>query len=386
VVIAIGIGLVCFGIFSIGGGSRFLTRSETIVARFHRINGLQDGAPVTLSGVKVGAVDSIKFPTDPLDTHVIVTMWIAESAAERIRTDSVAQISSMGLLGDKFVELSPGTIGAPVAEAGSIIPSRDPIDYEALLQKPGTDDLIANILAISNSMRALLDQIEKGHGLLAEVMRGEQGVPPERQLNLASIQQTLTSVNRLSIQMDTLLTRINRGEGLAGQMLSGRGKGGKFLSELEKTAISVQQTSARLDRMMERFDKAQGLFPQLMNDKESGTEVLANLRQSSHDLKDILHKIDAGQGTIGMAVNDPQLYFELRGLLADGGGWAIGLVRGLYNLTHPFAPPAAETVQPVIMPQSEVAAPSAAPVTASAPAGPNNEAPAGGGAQAATAR
>ena len=113
--IAAGLGILCFAIITIGHGAQFFTRTEILQAHFERIEGLQTGAPVTLSGVRIGAVDSIMFPPEPENSYVIVRIWVEESAAERVRTDSVMQIHSMGLLGDKFVALTPGTAAAPRA-------------------------------------------------------------------------------------------------------------------------------------------------------------------------------------------------------------------------------------------------------------------------------
>jgi phospholipid/cholesterol/gamma-HCH transport system substrate-binding protein len=350
VVIAAGIALFCFAIFSIGGGSRLFARTRTIVARFHSINGLQSGAPVELSGVKVGTVESISFPSDPSDSRVIVRMRIDEPAARRIRTDSAAQIDSMGLLGDKFVELSPGTSAAPIAGPGATIPAVDPVDYQALLQKLGSGGVAGNLVAISSSMRTLLDQIEHGNGVMAELVRGQPGAAPELRLKLSTLEQTLNSVNRLSIQMDTVLNRINRGQGLAGAMFDRRTNGAEFLAEMRQTAASVRRTSARLDRVLDKFQTARGLIPQLMENRQAGDELMANMRASSRDLRDILHKIDTGQGTVGMAVNDPSLYLQLSGMLQDGGGWGLSLMRGLYHLTHPFAAPAPGAQEPVVMP------------------------------------
>jgi phospholipid/cholesterol/gamma-HCH transport system substrate-binding protein len=348
-VIAIGLGVLAFGIFSIGHGTRFLKRAEFIEAHFHRINGLQAGAPVTLAGVRIGAVDAIRFPEDPRATYVIVHMWILESAADRVRSDSLAQINSMGLLGDKFVELTPGNPEAQPAEPGAVLAARDPIDYEQLLQGKSTGDLIANVIAISESMRSLLDQIDKGHGILTELIRG---TPDQRnQLTLESIQQTMISVNRLSTDMEQMIGRINQGKGLLGALLSDKINGDQFLNNAQGAMLSLQGTSQRLDHLIARFDASQGTIPQLMENKEYAEQVLPNLRASSADLHDILHKINTGQGTIGQMVNDPSLYMEMKAMLANGGGWAFSLLRGLSAVSHPFTGPAeaAPNSEPVLI-------------------------------------
>lgn len=339
-VIAIAIAILCFSIFSIGHGSRLLTRSEIVEAHFHRINGLQTGAPVALSGVRIGAVDQIGFPSDPREAYVVVRMWVEQSAADRVRIDSLASISSMGLLGDKFVELSPGHPVSPAAEPGAVLPSRDPVDYESLLQKPGTEDLVSNLLAISSSMRSMLDAINQGNGLLSELIYGQRGDERQR-LTLASVNQTLTNVNQMSSQMNELLVKLNRSDGIAGAMMSDRTNGRQFLSTIQTAAASLQKTSDRLDKFVSHIEQGQGAIPQLVENKQYADELLANMRESSSDLKQIARKINSGQGTLGLMVNDPTLYAELKQLLGPGsGGWALRMFRGLYSATHPFEGPA----------------------------------------------
>ncbi len=355
--VAAGLGILCFAILTIGRGAQFFTHSEILQAHFERINGLQTGAPVTLSGVRIGAVESIKFPPEPENGYVVVRVWVEESAAERVRTDSIMEIHSMGLLGDKFVALTPGTRTAPPATPDTVLSSVNPIDYEAILQREGTDDLIANIMAISGSLRSILASIENGHGLVNELVRGEDANEPKDRLTLASIQRTLDHVDKLSIALEQTMDRVNQGRGLIGAMLSDETNGKQFLDDLADTVAKIRQTSARLDTLIARFDKAKGILPQLMENKDFSDDVLPNLRQSSRDLKDVLQKINSSQGTAGLLVNDPALYNRLTGFMDNGGGWGIRLVNGLYDLTHPFASPSpSAAAQPVMLTASQAGA------------------------------
>jgi phospholipid/cholesterol/gamma-HCH transport system substrate-binding protein len=349
--IAAGLGILAFAIVSIGQGTRFFSRGEIVETHFRRINNLQAGAPVTLSGVQIGAVDAIYFPEDPTADYVIVRMWIERAAVERVRRDSVAQINTMGLLGDKFVELSPGSPQAPIAEPGDVLPARDPIDLESLLQKQGTDDLVANVIAISNSMRSLLEAIDQGNGVLSELVRGSPD--PKNRLTVASIRETLDNVNRLSMQMEQLVQKINRGQGLAGAMLSEDTDGKALLNRLASTADSVQASTRRLDSLMQRFEKSDGLAKRLLEDEQLAQEVLTNLRASSDDLRQILHKINAGEGTVGLMVNDPTLYNELKSIFGGGTGWGLWLWQSLRGVFYPFSGPEAPPPAPQVpLPQS----------------------------------
>jgi phospholipid/cholesterol/gamma-HCH transport system substrate-binding protein len=338
-VIIVSIVILCFAIFQMGHGLTVFSSTETIEAHFQRINGLQKGAPVSLSGVNIGNVDEISFPAEANANYVVVTLKIASSAAPRVKADAIAQISSMGLLGDKFVEVSAGSPLAPSAEPGSLIAAHNPIDYETLIQQQGADEMIANLISISGTLRMLLDKVATGNSVMAELFNGDPNLPPEKRLSLASIQEAMTNVSRLSTQLEKVLDRVDNGKGIAGALLSDKYDGRAFVNNLQQMTVSVRNTSDRIDRVVARYEKANGMLPQLMENQALGSDVLGNLRTSSRDLKDILHKINASQGTAGMLVNDPTLYNELRDVLEDGGGWGIRFVRSMYLMTHPFAGP-----------------------------------------------
>ncbi|HSY78996.1 MAG TPA: MlaD family protein [Verrucomicrobiae bacterium] len=355
--IAAGLAILCFAILTVGHGAQLFTHTEILQAHFERIEGLETGAPVTLSGVRIGAVDSIMFPPEPENGYVIVKIWVEASAADRVHTDSIMQIHSMGLLGDKFVALTPGSASAPPATPDTVLASINPIDYEAILQREGTDDLIANVMAISGSLRAILGSIENGHGLLSELVRGDDANEPKDRLTLQSIQRTLDHVDKLSVALGTAMDRVNSGQGLVGAMLSDQTNGKQFLDNIEQTTVKLRQTSARLDILIARFDKANGILPQLMENKNFSDDVLPDLRQSSHDLKDILQKINSGKGTAGLMVNNPALYNQLTSFMDNGGGWGIRFINGFYNLTHPLASLSPANIsQPVMLTTSQAGA------------------------------
>lgn len=358
ILIAVGIGLFCFAIFSIGYGSRYLRTTGMLKAHFARANGLQSGAPVSLGGVNIGAVSSIALPTDPDADYIVVRMWIEQPAFARLHTDSIARIRTMGLLGDKFIEITGGTRTAPRLAPGGLIASVNPVDYEALLQKEGHEDVIGNLISISAELSSLLKSINGGRSLLGELVRGE-AVPPGQQLTLADIRNTFTNVNSLAIEMDGVMRKINQGSGLMGAMFSDKFDGPRLLRNLSGAATSIQTAAASvnaagesLNRLSTEYRQAQGAMPRLFKDREFGDEILANLRASSADLHEILEKINSGRGTLGLAINDPQLYNNATAFLAGGGrGWGLRFFSLLYDVTHPFANP-----EPIPAPAVEEAA------------------------------
>jgi phospholipid/cholesterol/gamma-HCH transport system substrate-binding protein len=341
--IAAGIALFCFSIFYIGYGSQLMIRSGLAEARFHHTNGLLAGAPVSLNGVNVGAVSSIRFPRDPDADYVIVRMWIEDRAFARLRSDSTASIRTMGLLGDKYVEIGGGTKKAPRLAPGGNLVAQEPVDYEAMLQQPGAQDFVANITAISVQLRSLLESLTSRESLLGELINGEPGLRGE-QLRLSDLHDGLSNIARLASDMDEAMHKLNNRDSLLGSMLAPTGEGRKMIANLNGAAQSMQaaaefaSVAARsLNSFAIRYGQGEGAMSRLFTDRGFGDEILANLRDSSADLRDILRKINRGQGTLGMAVNDPRLYDNANSFLASGPGWGIRLMSGFYSLIHPFA-------------------------------------------------
>jgi phospholipid/cholesterol/gamma-HCH transport system substrate-binding protein len=357
IVMVVGIAILALAVFSIGGGLRWLGGTEELTARFQRVNGLQVGAPVHLSGVNIGSVASIQFPPDRRANYVVVRLSIDANAVERVRTDSVAKIESLGLLGDKFLLLTAGSPDAPSADPNGLLKSQDPVNYQSLLQARGTGDLVANVIAISNSMRQLLDTVNQGNGILAELIRGPIN-PKEKTLTLVSIRETLDNLQALTAKLDLAVDRVDRGQGVIGAMLSPQNNGKRVVANISSAAESMRTASARLDQtslqlhdLVARMNTANGLLPQLMEDQRYAGQVMSNLRRSSDDMREVLDKINGRQGTLGLLINDPSLYDKTTNLVSAN-GWGFSLLRGVYGVSHPFGTTASPSYVPAPPPES----------------------------------
>ena len=103
-----------------------------VLAKFDNIGDLKPGAPVSMAGVNIGEVDSIKF--DPKDYKAAVTLRISNTY-NQIPDDSDASIQTQGLLGGKYIGIGPG--GSDVfLKDGSTIPfTQSAIVLESLVNK-----------------------------------------------------------------------------------------------------------------------------------------------------------------------------------------------------------------------------------------------------------
>lgn len=362
ILITVALATLGFAVLSIGRGARWLNGTELLRVHFSRVNGLQESAPVMLSGVKIGGVDSIRFPADPTANFVVVYLSIARNAMPRVHADSLAQIESAGLLGDKYLQLTRGTPGSPSIQPGALLASRNPVDYQSLFQAKGTGDLVSNVLAISSSARMLLEEINQGHGLLNQLIRNPGSGEESRILD--TLNRTLDHADRTTAQLDDIVTRVNRGQGLLGAMLSDRTDGRSVVGNITAAAAAMRTTAIRLDHLTARLDRANGAVPRLVEDQAYANQVLGNLRRSSDDMRQILDKINDGQGTLGKLINNPELY-DRGASLVEASGWGVSVIKGLYGITHPFSSTTAGEssgaqgglVTPASCPASQTAAP-----------------------------
>ena len=123
-------------IFSLNQEQPFWERKVQYEVHFTRTGGLQTGAQVSLSGVPIGTVVEMRFPPDPAISYIQVLVNVKGDLAARVRENTVASIRTIGLLGDRYIELSAGTPESPPVAPGGLIASIDPTDIEAM-RPPG---------------------------------------------------------------------------------------------------------------------------------------------------------------------------------------------------------------------------------------------------------
>ena len=110
-----------------GGESGFV-----VTARFDNIGDLKEGSPVTMAGVRIGRVESIRF--DPKDFKAAVTLRI-EAQYSQIPDDSDASIQTAGLLGGKYIGIGPGGSETFLRDGGQIEFTQSAIVLESLVNK-----------------------------------------------------------------------------------------------------------------------------------------------------------------------------------------------------------------------------------------------------------
>jgi phospholipid/cholesterol/gamma-HCH transport system substrate-binding protein len=103
--------------------------SYQVTATFPTVGGLQRGADVDIAGVKVGRVEKITLK----DYEAVVTLSIDSSI--ELQEDAIASIKTRGLIGEKFIRITPGGSDQLIAAGGRIREVETPLDFEDVISQ-----------------------------------------------------------------------------------------------------------------------------------------------------------------------------------------------------------------------------------------------------------
>lgn len=317
--------VVAIATFAIGDRSNLFALKNQYSVRLETVSGLDAGNPVQLNGVVVGRVEKIVLPEEIDESLLTIWLTIERRFGNRVRSDSEARIKTLGLLGDKYIEVTSGSVGAELIPSGGEIPAAPATDVEKLIASG--EDVVDNVVAISVSLRNILAGMEAGEGILGELTTDSEA---GRRAKVALI-ETLEAVRRISdkiesgegtlaelINEDGVVVRLNgaldRFEGVLATVESGDGALPALLNDPE-TRRRVETTIDRLGEAAEGIAETadelragDGLLVKLLSDEEYATEVSDDLKQLIHNLNKLSKRIESGEGTLGQIINDPQVY------------------------------------------------------------------------------
>ena len=281
-------------LFFIGSEQKIFARKNEYEVRLENVTGLAEGNPVKMSGVTIGVIRDIRLPIDPKQKQVEILLMIDRKFSERVRGDSRVRLKKLGLLtGDSFLDITPGTPRFPALEPGSMIPAQRQADVEALISSG--EDLVDNFVQISYSLKNILSRIDRGEGLL-----GELTTAPETKQRLTDT--VLTTLNKTN----AALTHIESGKGTLGRLLYDDKYGQELTVSLSSAAKSLEAITGNVQR---GFESNEGLVPALVNDpaaKARVYEVVENLRQTSANLAAFTAAAQKGEGLVPRLLNDKE--------------------------------------------------------------------------------
>lgn len=256
--------------------------ARTIEAVFDSVAGLDEGSPVRVAGVRVGKVSKIELQPDG---RAKVTIALDKDVA--LRQGASASVTNLGLLGEKYVELSPGPMANP------------PIPHDQRVVLNGT--VPASIDQVTSQVSAIAEDVKA----ITESLRAAVGGPAGEQ-RLTDIVENV----RVITEQVRLLIAANEGNVNA------------TASNLREITADLRVEIPRIARSIEQF--ADSLNGTVGENREDVRALVANLKTLSGDLKTTADNVNAitgqvrsGEGTVGKLLYDPKTAESLTNTIAQ---------------------------------------------------------------------
>ena len=286
-IIAAALAILMIAIFRLGEAANLFATRYELVTFLESANGLREGGAVTVAGQVAGSIQRIDFLPPDADTtrNLRVTIEIAEALQEQIREDSRARLRTLGLLGDRILDLSPGTPRYAVLQPGDTVPLSASLDYEAVIAR--ASGAVGDMVELTRDLRNLTGGMVRGEGTMGQLLT------------------TRTLYDRLSstlTRMDDLLERVATSNGTVGRLLD------------DPTLYErVTDVTASLDSMLRQVNSGDGTLGKLIQDDTLYTRLVGIATGADSLLALAAH----GDGLAARLLRDQELYDKLTKSVTD---------------------------------------------------------------------
>jgi phospholipid/cholesterol/gamma-HCH transport system substrate-binding protein len=234
--------------------------------------GLDKNSPVRIAGVEVGKVETIKLE----GLKAKITMLLPFNL--KLPLGSKVYVKSAGLLGEKYVEIAPGT-DTEFIKAGGLIEEGGPS---------------ADVDRVLTQLSNIGGDIQRVTRSLGNVLGGEEGEK--------SIKELVTGAKETMVNLQHITQTIDRGEGTLGKLV----KDDKLYAEVKDTMTNLRQVT-------EGIEKGEGTLGKLVKDEALYNDAKATMAS----LKKVSEQIESGEGSLGKLVKDESLYNETKATMAN---------------------------------------------------------------------
>lgn len=269
-------------LFLIGRNQHLIGSHLNLRARFGNVAGLRVGNNVRYSGIEVGTVRSLHIVDD---TTVEASLSVKGDMAGIIRRNAVASLGADGLMGNKVVNIIPGSEPADPVQEGDLLASRGSVEIEDVLRT--LSGSAGNIREITDGLRTTVDRINRSEGLwnlLQDPALGDDLRRTTRDLAVAS-----ENVRDLTAGARGIVDDLRAGKGPLGTVLRDTAIAGDLRTAADRMAAAASQAAAlaaRLEGLSREvgtdYARGGGMLPAALRD----TALAGHLARSLHHVED----------------------------------------------------------------------------------------------------
>jgi phospholipid/cholesterol/gamma-HCH transport system substrate-binding protein len=289
VVVVVGAALFLAALVFVGGANLLRKKKAEYTTYFKFAGGLEPGSLVRFGGFKVGTIKSASL--DPKGSSRIRVI-LQVDAGTPIRTNSQARISSLGFLGENYLEISAGTRDAARLPERSEIPAVEIVQVADVFNNVNNitvnatklvNDLDEQVLVLSKnsndlikSLNDVVSPINKEH--FSSVLANSDGMLKESRPHMEKMLANLeTASGKVSPAIDNLNGTMNKANNLTDHLDAVVVENRK---EIHDTLLRLQTSLADAERMINDLDDTLGA------NRGNLDETLENIRATSENLKE----------------------------------------------------------------------------------------------------
>jgi phospholipid/cholesterol/gamma-HCH transport system substrate-binding protein len=276
-------------ILNLEQGMGLIGHKTTFRAVVDHTQGLKIGSPVRMNGVDIGNVHKIAIADQT--PQVEITFTVQAHVAPHIRQDASIHIRALGLLGDKYMEILPGTSAFPRLPVGSTLIGSAESDISHLAMSATTT--IDNVNLALEQVQEAMTAITKGQGTTGKLVTDPDLYNRSRAL--------VDKLEQASDKSLALLSKVERGDGTMGKLVADR--------ELYTRAT---QAVTALNELAERLNDQDGTLTKLAD-----PALYAQLDNLTARAEVLLSKVERGEGTAGKLITQDALYVRADRLLTE---------------------------------------------------------------------
>jgi phospholipid/cholesterol/gamma-HCH transport system substrate-binding protein len=319
--------ILAVAIVLISGGAGFFTEKYELKTHLGSASGLRKGSLVWVSGIEAGNVSTVSITTSPDPSRAVeVVMQVEKRYSQIIREDSVATLGSIGLLGDKYIDISRGSAVAKPTPPGGEVKGSAEADIKKIMQN--SNDLVANLGELVNKINDITRKIDVGEGTIGKFINDpslfnklNQTVEEAHSL-LATVKSGEGSIGRLISDRefyDTLKGTLTRVDNVTAKVEKGEGTLGKFVHD-PAVFNRAESLLAKFNTVAERMERGEGFLGRLSKDDS----LYVQFRDMVEKYSAVAERMHHGEGTFGKLMTDPSLYSNMNQVTGE-------LVKLLYD-------------------------------------------------------
>ncbi|MEZ5293494.1 MAG: MlaD family protein [Vicinamibacterales bacterium] len=277
-----GVLLFAAALFLIGDRRQLFVDHIEIGATFGKVTGIEVGSPVRLAGLDAGEVRDIRLPSRPSDPF-LVRLRIRDDLRNLVRTDSMAEIQTDGLVGAAFIQVSVGTDEAPPVEPGAVITGVDPIEFADLMRQGRETFRQAgrDVSEITDDVTEALDSLTKIVDTTDDVVAK---VGDQVQRVGAAGSRVVEDAAGVVTDVRAIVNGVRAGEGTMGRLFTDTAFYDRLNAighDAAESARSVKDAAEITKAAVERFVANDGAGPQMA---QSVRSTLAGIEEVTSDL------------------------------------------------------------------------------------------------------